>query len=275
MDVILSNKWLLSAALILIVIPIKVVISRIIRRRYKRKGVDKRYVVNHLKNIINLLVLIALMMLWAAELQRFAFSIAAFVVAIVIATKEIIQCIIGFIYLSSSPTFRIGDWIQINDYTGEVTETDWAKVTLLEVNISNYSYTGRSIFLPNAQLMQQPIKNLNYMKRYVNHCFSLVCDDASHLPSDIQEKLLANAVEYCAGFNDVAERYSSLIENRLEITIPGPEPSVKLSTTDIGKVSISFTLFCPTQEATKIEQKLTKDFFALSLPITNACEQSS
>ncbi|MDO6425769.1 mechanosensitive ion channel [Thalassotalea sp. 1_MG-2023] len=275
MDVILTNKWLLSAALILIVIPIKVVISRIIRRRYKRKGVDKRYVVNHLKNIINLLVLIALMMLWAAELQRFAFSIAAFVVAIVIATKEIIQCFIGFIYLSSSPPFRIGDWIQINDYTGEVTETDWAKVTLLEVNVSNYSYTGRSVFLPNAQLMLQPIKNLNYMKRYVNHSFSLVCDDASHLPSDIQEKLLANAVEYCAGFNDVAERYSTLIENRLEISIPGPEPSVKMSTTDIGKVSISFALFCPTQEATKIEQKLTKDFFALSLPTAKACEQSS
>ncbi|OKY27282.1 MULTISPECIES: mechanosensitive ion channel family protein [Thalassotalea] len=270
MDVILTNKWLLSAALILIVIPIKVAISRVIRRRYKRKGVDKRYVVNHLKNIINLFVLIALMMLWSEELQRFAFSIAAFVVAIVIATKEIIQCIIGFIYLSSSPAFRIGDWIQINEYTGEVTETDWAKVTLLEVSLTNYSYTGRSVFLPNTQLMMQPIKNLNYMKRYVNHSFTLVCDDASNLPSNIQECLLTNAIGYCAGFNDVAERYSTLIENRLEITIPGPEPSVKMSTTDLGKVCISFTLFCPTQEAAKIEQKLTKDFFALSLSAAKA-----
>ncbi|WP_286234477.1 mechanosensitive ion channel family protein [Thalassotalea sediminis] len=266
MEFIFDNKLLVSAALVIFVIPIKIAISRLIRRRYKRKGLDKRYVVNNIKNLLNLLVFITLMILWGDELQHFALSIAAFVVAIVIATKEIIQCIIGFIYLSSSTPFRIGDWIQIDDFTGEVTETDWAKVTLLEVNLANYSYTGRSVFLPNTQLMLQPIKNLNYMKRYVNHSFSVVCDDAAHLPEDIQAQLLNNAIQYCSGFNDVAERYNALIENRLEIKIPGPAPSVKMSTTDIGKVKISFTLFCPTHEAIKIEQQLTRDFFVMSLP---------
>ena len=54
-----------------------------------------------------------------------------------------------------------------------------------------------------------------------------------------------------------------MIENRLEITISGPEPTVTMSTSDIGKFKLNFSLFCPTTDAMEIEQKLTRDFLEL------------
>lgn len=262
-------KLVLSIGLILTTIILKIAISSTLRKKYKQKGLDKRYLVSNIKNAFNLILLIMLMVLWSNELQRFALSIAAFVVAIVLATKEIIQCFIGFIYLSTSSPFRIGDWIQVNDTCGEVAEIDWAKVSLLEVDIHTYSYTGKTIYLPNSLLMLQSIKNLNFMRRYVNHSFDIIREDTGIMPIELVAQLKGKAQEYCSGFKDVAERYNTLIENRLDVKIAGPEPSVKVSTTDIGKIKVSFSLFCPTEDAIEIEQKLTTDFFG----IWNHCVQ--
>lgn len=263
MEIILSNKLGFTVGLIAIACILKLLIGRILKRKYKKKGVDKRYLVSNIRNAINLLLFILIILLWNNELQRFALSIAAFVVAIVLATKEIIQCFIGFIYLSTSAPFRIGDWVQINDTYGEVSEIDWAKTSLLEVDIKTYSYTGKTVFVPNSVLMLQSIKNLNYMRRYVNHFFDIVREDTGVLPINLVSQLYDKANEYCSDFKEVAERYNSLIESRLEVQISGPEPSIKISTTDIGNIKVSFSLFCPTEDAIKIEQKLTSDFFSI------------
>lgn len=263
MDFTPDFKLLFTLGLVLFAVVLKEIISHFLKRRYKQKGLDKRYLVSQIRNVINLITFILLMLLWSNELQQFALSIAAFVVAIVIATKEIIQCFIGFIYLSTSAPFRIGDWVQVDDTCGEVSEIDWAKVTLLEVDLDTYSYTGKTVFLPNSLLMLKSVRNLNYMRRYVNHFFDIVREDKGVLPIDLVRQLHENATEYCSGFKEVAERYNSLIESRLDVRIAGPEPSIKVSTTDLGRIKLSFSLFCPTEDAIDIEQKLTSDFFAL------------
>ncbi|QOL25644.1 mechanosensitive ion channel [Thalassotalea sp. LPB0316] len=265
MTYLLDNKLVLTILILLIGFAIKVTVCRFYKRKFKRKGLDKRYLINNFNNLFNLLMLLILMALWAEELQRFALSIAAFVVAIVLATKEIIQCFIGFFYITASAPFRVGDWIQTNEITGEVSQIDWAKVVLLEVDRETYSYTGRTVFLPNSALMLQPIKNLNYMRRYVNHSFSITYEAPTGDVNSLIESLEIQAMAYCADFADVAERYNTLIENRLDVTIAGPKPTVQITTTDTGKVKLNFNLFCPTEKAIEIEQQLTKDFFNFSM----------
>ncbi|WP_420794575.1 mechanosensitive ion channel domain-containing protein [Thalassomonas actiniarum] len=218
--------------------------------------------INVVNNLFTLLIILLIFNIWSEEIQKFALSIAAFIVAIVLATREFIQCFIGFVYILSSRPFRIGDWVQVGNYYGEIHSTDWAKLTLLEVNIHDYQYTGKTLYLPNSQLITSAIKNLNFLKRYAMHHFTLVRDDSVN-PFEFIDELYENANLYCDDFKDVAVRYNQLIESRLDITIAGPEPHIQVATSELGHTQVFFTIFCPTERAMEIEQKLTGDFMRL------------
>lgn len=256
---IFDNKFIVTLALIFLFVLAKQILIKMIKRKSKS---DKRIRINMVNNIFTLSLIIALFNLWSFEIQKFAFSIAAFIVAIVLATREFIQCFIGFVYILSSRPFRIGDWIQVGNHFGEVHSTDWAKLTLLEVGQDDYQYTGKTLYLPNSQLITSVIKNLNFLKRYAMHHFTIVRDDSVN-PFEFIDQLTEKATLYCTDFKDVAVRYNQLIENRLEINITGPEPHIQVATSDIGNTQVFFTIFCPTDRALEIEQKLTCDFMGL------------
>ena len=261
-SLLLQHKLIVSVVVIALVSGLKIKLSAFLRLRSKLAGEDRRHSINIIKNLINITLVVCLFLYWSEELQKFALSVAAFVVAFVIATREFIQCVIGFIYIFAARPFQVGDWIQVGDYSGEVTETDWAKLTLLEVDIESYSHTGKTLFLPNNMLLSSSIKNLNFLKRYATHSFCITRDQSVDLFS-IMDELLARATKHCEGFYDVANRYNSLIEKRLDVTIAGPAPSATVGTTDTGRNRMYITIFCPSDQALDIEQKITRDFMEL------------
>ena len=254
-----SNKFIVMIIIVIFSFFIKQLVIGVISRRYQE---NKRIRINLVNNIFTLLMIVVFFDLWSEEIQRFAFSIAAFIVAIVLATREFIQCIIGFIYLLSSRPFRIGDWIQVGNNVGEVHSTDWAKLTLLEIDKDSYQYTGKTLYLPNSQLITSIITNLNFHKRYAVHCFTIVRNGNVN-PFEFIAELYGKAHLYCKDFEDVAIRYNHLIENRLDIKIAGPEPHIQIATSELGDIQVFFTIFCPTESAMEIEQKLTADFMSL------------
>jgi small-conductance mechanosensitive channel len=255
----LNNKFVMTFLFICVFYMVKYLIVKIIKQKSKQ---DKRLQINIVNNIFTIFMIVIIFNIWHEEIQKFAFSIAAFIVAIVLATREFIQCFIGFVYLLSSRPFRIGDWVQVGSYYGEVHSTDWAKLTLLEVDENDYQYTGKTLYLPNSQLITSVIKNLNFLKRYAMHHFTVVRDDSVN-PFEFIDELYENANSYCSDFKDVAIRYNQLIESRLDIKIAGPEPHIQVATSDIGDTQVFFTIFCPTERALEIEQKLTSDFMRL------------
>lgn len=258
-QILFSNKFVITLTAVVVFYLLKNIILKLIQ---KKSNQDKRSKINFVNNIFTLLIIISVFNIWSEELQKFAFSIAAFIVAIVLATREFIQCFIGFVYLLSSRPFRIGDWVQVGNNYGEVHSIDWAKLTLLEVDKDDYQYTGKTLYLPNSQLITSAIKNLNFLKRYAMHHFTIVRDDSVN-PFEFIDILYENANTYCADFKDVAIRYNQLIENRLDINIAGPEPHIQVATSDLGDTQVFFTIFCPTEVALDIEQKLTSDFMTL------------
>lgn len=258
-DLFIHNKLVITSIFIIIIFIVKYSIVKIIKRKSKE---DKRTQINMVNNMFTILMIVTIFNIWAEEIQKFAFSIAAFIVAIVLATREFIQCFIGFIYLLSSRPFRIGDWVQVGNYFGEVHSTDWAKLTLLEVDKDDYQYTGKTLYLPNSQLITSVIKNLNFMKRYAIHHFTIVRDSSVN-PFDFIDELQDKAHEYCDDFKDVAIRYNQLIESRLDVSIAGPEPHIQVATSELGDTQVFFTIFCPTEKAMDIEQKLTSYFMKL------------
>ena len=255
----INNKLVITSVFIIIIFLIKYSIVKVIKRKSKN---NKRPQINMVNNIFTILIIITLFNIWSEEIQKFAFSIAAFIVAIVLATREFIQCFIGFIYLLSSRPFSIGDWVQVGNHYGEVHSTDWAKLTLLEVDKDDYQYTGKTLYLPNSQLITSVIKNLNFLKRYAMHHFTIVRDNSVN-PFEFIDELYERAHLYCDNFKDVAIRYNQLIENRLDISIAGPDPHIQIATSELGDTQVFFTIFCPTEKAMEIEQKLTSDFMKL------------
>lgn len=252
----ISNKFFITLCLFVAILFIKSIIISVIKKKGEK---NRRAKINLINNLVSLLLLFVVINIWSDEIQKFAFSIAAFIVAIVLATREFIQCFIGFMYILSSRPYRTGDWIQVGDYYGEVHSTDWMKLSLLEVNIDAYEYTGKTLYLPNSKLITSSIKNLNFLKRYAMHHFTITRDGSVN-PFAFIDRLYEKANHYCDDFKDVAFRYNQLIENRLDINITGPEPHIQVATSEIGDTQVIFTIFCPTERAMAIEQQLTGDF---------------
>ncbi|MDV7103811.1 mechanosensitive ion channel family protein [Vibrio sp. TH_r3] len=212
------------------------------------------------RNVSNLILVIGIAVVWLSELQNIAISVAAFTVAIVIATKELLQCFLGFFAWMTNRPFRVGDWIQVNDHCGEVASVDWVKFRLLEVDLDNgYAYTGKSITIMNSVLLAQPVTNLNFMRRYVMHSFSIVRGNEVNL-FELKQSIMDTIETLISPFQEVASRYSNLISKRLEIEATSSEPFIDIHTTDVGNQVISITIFCPTEEAHSLEQEITERF---------------
>lgn len=241
---------------------LKALVDKLAQDRAVKKEKDVRNASHNIKHFINFVMMIMLLFIWAAEIQNFALSMAAFAVAIVIATREFLQCVIGFFYLVTTRPFKIGDWIQVGDYFGEVVETDWIKTTLHEIDANTYQFSRKTVYIPNNKLITSSIKNLNFSKRYVTHHFIIVRKESLN-PYPIYDAISKKAKLYCEDFSEVAGRYNSVIERKLDAQVSGPEPEIYFGTTEIGEFKARFTLFCPIQKALEIEQKLTKDFMTL------------
>lgn len=256
------QKSVITVCLIILVAVVKSILKRVLVDRGKKLNKNYRSQVNTLNNSLNISLVFLILALWSSEIQQFALSIAAFMFAIVFATKEFIQCFIGYIYYLSARPFRIGDWIQVQDGVGEVIVADWTKVTLLEVDLHSNSYTGKHLFIPNNQLLLKTVKNLNFLRRYSMNQFTITCEPLIDV-SPIIQKLEISANGFCADFADVAERYKSLIEKRMDMEFISLQPHFHIHTNQFAKVCITVDLFCPVEQNLNIQQAITKEFFYL------------
>lgn len=259
-----THKLEASILLIAVLLLVRWLVVKYLRKRLSEDNEQPRRLINTVNNTTTLLITLGVIIVWVAELRFVALSIATFVVALVIATREFIQCFLGSIYLTGARLFSVGDWIQVGDRCGEVVRSDWISTTLLEVDLhtSSYVYTGRTLVIPNNQMIIVPVINLNFMRRYVAHSFDLVREPDQVNICEAKAFMLEKAQQYCSSFRQVAERYNHLIEKRLGTQIAGPDASVRITTNNLGKNVMTITVFCPTQEAINIEQQLTEDFMS-------------
>ncbi len=258
----LDYKLLTSVVVVIVLHLTKRLILKVIKKQSSKKGEDRRNQINILEQLGNAFILVALMLIWSSEIQTLAISIAAFMVAIVLATREFIQCFMGFIYYLGARPFRVGDWIQMNNIVGEVVEMDWAKTALLEVDPESFNYTGKHVYVPNSQLVTQTVRNLNFLRRYKIHSFEIVNEPTVN-PYRILPAFSARAQAHCEYFRDVAERYKGLIERHLEQEFIQIDPEIGIETNELAKVVVFVSIFCPTTEAFELQSKISSDWMSL------------
>ncbi|MCP4882344.1 MAG: mechanosensitive ion channel family protein [Flavobacteriales bacterium] len=213
------------------------------------------------KNGAFLIIISTLFILWRYEINEFALSLTALAVAIVIASKEIILCITGSIQRASAHAFVIGDWIEVNQISGEVIDYNIMSTQIQEIDLKykTYVYTGKTISFPNSLFFTYPVKNLNFMKRYVYHEFNITIKENVNLFL-IEDELYEKIDAHCEEFKDVASRYNQMIERHAGVDLPGAEAHSMIITTSLGDQQVHIRLFCPTELASDLEHQIRRDF---------------
>ncbi|WP_444922165.1 mechanosensitive ion channel family protein [Microbulbifer sp. CnH-101-G] len=259
---ILESKLFITFCVIVVILLLRGFATLAIVRSGWAKA-DKRRRINTVHNLGNLLLVIGVIAVWITELREFALSIAAFSVAIVLALREVVQCLVGGLYQANMRSFTVGDWVKVGDQFGEVTDSDWLSTTLLEIDPHGLGngYTGTTLYIPNNAFFTQPVKNLNFKRRYIEHSFSITRESGKVNPFEAKNFIAERLKEHCESFREVAERYCKLIENRMGVELAGPDAKVCITSNELGHDVITVTVFCPREEATNIEQLVTEDFY--------------
>ena len=263
-DFLLTHKLAFSALIILLISIVRRVTLAKIRGDVAFLSEDQRNWMSRTKNGAFAMMVLSLFILWQSEINEFALSLTAIAVAVVVASKEIILCFTGSIQRASSRSFRIGDWIEVGKLCGEVIEHNMMATVIQEIDLyhGQYHFTGKTATLPNSMFFTYPVKNLNFMKRYVYHDFSIVVRDFVNLYPLLPE-LHIKVEEHCLSFIEVARRYNSVIEKHAGVDLPGSEPHIHINSTPTGEQAVHVMLFCPTEQANHLEQLIRQDFMEM------------
>ncbi|MCQ1060952.1 mechanosensitive ion channel family protein [Photobacterium sp. DNB23_23_1] len=263
-DFFIENKMLLSLLIIAFVLMFRRLVLKQIRGDIAFVSEHQRKWMSRTKNGTFILMVVVLFMLWQSEISEFALSVTAIAVAIVVASKEIILCFTGSIQRASARSFRIGDWIEVGSLCGEVIEHNMMATVIQEIDLHHgqYHFTGKTATLPNSMFFTYPVKNLNFMKRYVYHSFSITVKEFVNLFVMVPE-VIEQIEIHCEEFIDVARRYNGVIEKHAGVDLPGPDPHIHISTTPTGEQVVHVMLFCPTEMATHLEQQIRADFMQI------------
>lgn len=253
----LAYSIVFTIVMIVIVIIARVILARKIRGKNTILSEAQRISLSKLSNYSIAIIIVLFVLIWAVQLKSFALSLAAFAVAIVIAFKEVILCVSGSIVLASgAKSFKIGDWIEVGAYHGEVIGQNLISTTLQEFSSTgNKDYTGRTVVLPNSIFLSQSLMNLNFNKKYVFHSFEILYPDQTEWPSlkPLIEKEVNNLVY---PFIETAIDYNARIEKESGVDMPDVDPVIYLRTGHEGKIFISIKLFCPRELVEGIQSKL-------------------
>jgi small-conductance mechanosensitive channel len=229
------NYTIASVASALLIFILKRFIQALIRRS-EMVAVERRKWVRRVQNFSFFILIIVLMIIWSHEVKGLAFGLAAFAVAMVIAFKEVILCLMGGIFVSASRSFKIGDSIEIDEHRGDVIDMRLLSTTLLEIGPEKltHQYTGRSLVIPNSLFLAESMVNETYDHVYVLHVFVIPLHRETDDWRRAEKVLLKVSQELCAKHLNEAQRHMDIvggkdgieqfnIEPRVTIALPNPE----------------------------------------------------
>jgi small-conductance mechanosensitive channel len=223
---------------------------------------DQRSWIIRIKNFSAIIVMLGLILIWAPQLHTFALSLAAFAVAVVVATKEMILCVMGAIVRVTTTPFRSGDWITIDGTTGEVVDIDAFSFRLQEVDMKgkSYQFTGRTVSIPNSKLFSTNVENANFFKSYVFEDVRIAVTHPDIDPAAAMQKLREISQRYFAPYHSEATVFNRKIRRRSGVSIGTAEPVFDISTSDIGNYFFQVKMFLPTIAAASVRADITHDF---------------
>jgi small-conductance mechanosensitive channel len=258
-----ASLFITSAILIAVLFTARYFLIRAVRRKSK-SGIlskDQRRWLSRIRNSTIFLLLFGLIMIWAPQLQALALSLTAVAVALVIATKEMILCVTGAFMRVTTRPFKVGDWITIEGFSGEVTDVNAFTFILQEVDVAGgtYQFTGRTIDVPNGKLFTSSVENLNFMKRYVYLDVPFTVQYGDIDPAILLPKVEKLAERHYAPLRAESAAYNARIEKTAGTDFADPDPRIFFHQTDAGHSVYNVRLFVPTAQAAELTRIMGRE----------------
>jgi hypothetical protein len=117
------NRLVVTLILLIVLLFLRHLITRwVIVRGAHILDEQQRRQLFWLRTAIMLVFLLGLLGIWGGALQTMLLSLTAVMLALVIATEELLMCLSGFLLRATGRLFGVGDWIEFNGIRGEVTD---------------------------------------------------------------------------------------------------------------------------------------------------------
>lgn len=249
-----------TVVVIVVVLVVNIAISGMLRGRTSLSRETKLRASVFWRNTSLLVALVLLLFLWRAELRAAALSLAALSVALVLAGKELLTSMLGYIYRTTSGAFRFGDVIEISGVQGEVIDQTLLSTTVLEMS-EEHQFTGRTVQFPNSFYITYPLKNHSRIGAYQLGILVVPLAVASDIEA-AQRRLEQVAADVCAAFVAPAELALRELEGEQFVMLPSADPRVTIRLIDADKVNLVLRYPCPAQQRTRTEQDILTRYLA-------------
>jgi small-conductance mechanosensitive channel len=258
-----SMLSLLTSTLILIaaVIGLRGLIYRYIAKNIASTELRRKWMVQS-RSALMLLLMLGLIIIWGEELRTLALSIVAIAVAFVVATKELILCMIGTTVKTISRSFELGDRIQVKDFRGDVIDQNILATTIMEVGPGKITHqrTGRTTVIPNSLFVSEPVINESFSHDFVFHVFTIPFRREDDWRS-AQLAFLESAKKHCASYLEDVRRHMNKISIKRGLEVPSVDPRVTIQVPAVGEIHLIVRVPARTGERGFIEQSILTEVF--------------
>lgn len=211
-----------------------------------------------LRAICNVLLAFGLLAIWLSEIQNMVLSLTAVLVALVVATKELIMCAAGSMLRFGGHLFKVGDRIELGGIHGEVIDHGLFSTTIMELPATALGAggTGRTVMLPNSVLLTGAVRVEAQPRHFAPHRFTLTLEQP--LPaSDVVATINDAAEVVLAGDRELAARFHQFAARKAGVETAGPDTLVSVATSEIGKLQFHVMIYCLAKDAREREQAIT------------------
>ena len=211
------------------------------------------------RNVIWFLVFFVIISVWASTIAGFALSLAAVAGAVLIVSKELLMCVLGYLYITFVRPFKVGDLVEINQLSGRVIDIDIFATTLAELGYGGQQ-TGKVAEFPNGLLLTTPLKNTSLTGEYVLHLFRMpIPQEATDDLDKVEAAALAAADQATQAWQADAQAHFRRISVESFIAFPSGRNKVLWDFSDPDKLMLVVRVACPSDLRLKVEQAVFRD----------------
>lgn len=252
------RNTVVSLVFLLILMAIHAVVRRAMLHRNDVETEIRQRWLTTLRNSIVAVFMLGMALIWSSQIETLAVSLVAIAAAIVLATREMILCIMGTIYRSSSSAYSVGDRIEINGLRGQVIDLSMLSTTLLESSqVRRKGTVGRVLTFPNSLLLTHPVWNETLLGHYIVHTIQVVLKRDENW--EVAEKALLDAAnEEVKTYAKELAQHAHELQRSYGLEAPALVPRLHLAIDEKEVINLYLQLPVPLTRRGKIEQKILR-----------------